>query len=96
MSVRHERSRPVDRRVHVQGRPVDSYPALPPETERGSVRRVTVVGEEILSRPCQEVTEFGSPELSALDPPANGSLEASGVGAAVPAVAARRASNEHA
>ncbi|MFI9035553.1 peptide deformylase [Streptomyces sp. NPDC053726] len=66
MSVRHERSRPVDRRVHVQGRPVDSYPALPPETERGSVRRVTVVGEEILSRPCQEVTEFGSPELSAL------------------------------
>ncbi|WP_438289646.1 peptide deformylase [Streptomyces sp. HUAS TT7] len=66
MSVRHERSRPVDRRVRVQGRPVDSYPSLPPETERGSVRRVTVVGEEILSRPCQEVTEFGSPELSSL------------------------------
>jgi peptide deformylase len=56
----------VDQRVRVQGRPVDLYPALPPEAERGSVRRVTVVGEEILSRRCQEVTEFGSPELSAL------------------------------
>ncbi|GGR47604.1 peptide deformylase [Streptomyces netropsis] len=66
MSVHHDRLRPVDRRVRVQGRPVDSYPALPPEVARGSVRRVTVVGEEILSRPCQEVTEFGTPELSAL------------------------------
>lgn len=50
----------------MQGRPVDTYPALPPEVEQGSVRRVTVVGEEILSRSCQEVTEFGSPELSRL------------------------------
>ncbi|WP_171164734.1 peptide deformylase [Streptomyces sp. I05A-00742] len=66
MAVHHDRSRPVDRRVHVQGRPVDSYPALPPEVARGSVRRITVVGEEILSRPCREVTEFGTPELSAL------------------------------
>ncbi|WP_327129741.1 peptide deformylase [Streptomyces sp. NBC_01727] len=66
MSVRHERSRPADRRVRVQGRPVDTYPALSPEVTRGSVRRVTVVGEEILSRPCQEVTEFSSPELSCL------------------------------
>ncbi|MEU1672242.1 peptide deformylase [Streptomyces roseifaciens] len=66
MSVGHDRSRPVDRRVRVQGQPVDSYPALSPEAERGSVRRVTVVGEEVLSRPCREVTEFGSPELSAL------------------------------
>ncbi|MCW8215191.1 peptide deformylase [Streptomyces griseolus] len=66
MSVRHERSRPADRRVRLQGRPVDSFPALPPEAERGSVRRVTVVGEEILNRPCRDVTEFGSPQLSAL------------------------------
>ncbi|MEU3372649.1 peptide deformylase [Streptomyces sp. NPDC006660] len=66
MSVRHERSRPVDRRVRVQGRPVDACPALPPEAERGSVRRVTVVGEEVLSRPCREVIEFGTPQLSAL------------------------------
>ncbi|MGI5198334.1 peptide deformylase [Streptomyces sp. CA-288835] len=66
MSVRHDQSRPVDRRVRVQGQPVDSYPALPPEAERGSMRRVTVVGEEILSRPCRELAEFGTPELSAL------------------------------
>ncbi|MEV8314821.1 peptide deformylase [Streptomyces sp. NPDC059900] len=42
------------------------YPALPPEAARSSVRRITVVGEEILSRRCQEVTEFGTAELSAL------------------------------
>ncbi|AWL39523.1 MULTISPECIES: peptide deformylase [unclassified Streptomyces] len=66
MSVRHERSHLADRRVRLQGRPVNSFPALPPEAERGSVRRVTVVGEEILNRPCQDVTEFGSPQLSAL------------------------------
>lgn len=66
MSVRRDRSRPIDRRIRVQGQPVDSYPALPEEAERGSVRRVTVVGEEVLSRPCREVTEFGTPELSAL------------------------------
>ncbi|MET9290595.1 peptide deformylase [Streptomyces sp. NPDC003077] len=66
MSVSHDRSRPEDRRIRVQGRPVDSYPALSPEAERGAVRRITVVGEEVLSRPCREVTEFGTPELSAL------------------------------
>ncbi|MYQ41777.1 peptide deformylase [Streptomyces sp. LamerLS-316] len=66
MSVHHERSRPVDRRVHVQGRPVDSYPDLPPEARRGSVRRVTVVGEEVLRRPCRVVTAFDSAELSTL------------------------------
>ncbi|MGK5628215.1 peptide deformylase [Streptomyces sp. URMC 123] len=67
MPVRHDRrTRPIDRRVRVQGEPVDSYPALPPEAERGSVRRITVVGEEILSHPCRAVTEFGTPELSAL------------------------------
>ncbi|MFG2224880.1 peptide deformylase [Streptomyces sp. NPDC048644] len=66
MSVHHERPRSVDRRVRVQGRPVDSFPALPPEAERGAVRRITEVGEEILSRPCQEVTAFGSPALSSL------------------------------
>lgn len=66
MSVHHEQPRPADRRVRVQGQPVDAYPAVPPEAERGSVRRITVVGEEVLSRPCREVTAFGTPELSAL------------------------------
>ncbi|WP_438290603.1 peptide deformylase [Streptomyces sp. HUAS TT7] len=55
-----------DRRVRVQGEPVDSYPQFAPEVERGAVRRITVVGEEILGRRCQEVTEFGTPELSQL------------------------------
>lgn len=31
-----------------------------------SPRRITVVGEEILNRPCTDVTEFGSPWLSSL------------------------------
>ncbi|QXE39340.1 peptide deformylase [Streptomyces sp. GMY02] len=57
---------PRDLRVRVQGRPVDSFPRTVPEAERGSVRRITVIGEEILSRPCREVTEFGTPELSRL------------------------------
>jgi peptide deformylase len=66
-SLRQDRaSRSVDRRVRVQGVPVDSYPALPPEAARGSVLRVTEVGEEILGRSCREVTEFGTPELSKL------------------------------
>jgi peptide deformylase len=58
----------VDRRVRVQGEPVDSYPVLPPEAQRGSMLRITEVGEEILRRRCREVTgtEFGSPELSRL------------------------------
>jgi peptide deformylase len=30
------------------------------------IRRITVVGEDVLARPCQDVTEFGTPELSRL------------------------------
>ncbi|MBO0913172.1 peptide deformylase [Streptomyces laculatispora] len=55
-----------DRRVRVQGVPVESFPRFAPEAERGAVRRITVVGEEILRRPCREVTEFGTPQLSRL------------------------------
>ncbi|MEV0786806.1 peptide deformylase [Streptomyces sp. NPDC050423] len=55
-----------DRRVRVQGVPVDSFPRFAPEAERGAVRRITVVGEEILRRPCREVSEFGTPELARL------------------------------
>ncbi|SEG56776.1 peptide deformylase [Actinacidiphila yanglinensis] len=60
----HGRSTPGQ--VRVQGRPVASFPLVSPEAERGSVRRITVVGEEILHRPCREVVEFGSPELARL------------------------------
>ncbi|CAM5567039.1 peptide deformylase [Streptomyces griseorubiginosus] len=51
--------------VFVQGRPTDSYPRLAPEARRRRVRRITEVGEEILHRPCRDVTEFG-PDLAAL------------------------------
>jgi peptide deformylase len=53
-------------KVLLQGTPVDSYPAIAPEVGRGSVRRITVVGEDILGRRCQDVTGFGTPELSSL------------------------------
>jgi peptide deformylase len=56
----------ADRRVRVQDEPVDSYPRIAPETKRGAVRRITLVGEEILDRPCQEVTQFGTGWLSKL------------------------------
>lgn len=52
--------------VRLQGEPVSSYPEVAPEVGRGSVRRITVVGEEILRRRCQPVTAFGSPELATL------------------------------
>src|SRR3954463_12850841 len=51
--------------VFVQGRPTDSYPRLAPEARGGQVRRVTEVGEEVLHKPCRDVTEFG-PDLAAL------------------------------
>ncbi|MFE9704678.1 peptide deformylase [Streptomyces sp. NPDC005930] len=51
--------------VFVQGRPTASYPPFAPEARRGSVRRVTEVGEGVLHRPCRDVTEFG-PDLAAL------------------------------
>ncbi len=52
--------------MRVQGEPVESYPHLAPEVDRGTVRRITVVGEEVLRRRCREVTQFGTPELSQL------------------------------
>ncbi|MFC9278699.1 peptide deformylase [Streptomyces collinus] len=51
--------------VFVQGAPADHYPRHAPEAGRGAVRRVTEVGEEVLHRPCRDVTEFG-PDLAAL------------------------------
>ncbi|NUR57146.1 MAG: peptide deformylase [Catenulispora sp.] len=52
--------------VRVQGQLVDGYPTPSPEARRGSLLRVTEIGEEVLSRPCREVTEFGTPELATL------------------------------
>ncbi|WP_380286331.1 peptide deformylase [Kitasatospora purpeofusca] len=52
----------------MQGEVVSGYPEVPPETLRGEVRRITVVGEDVLHRRCRDVTEgeFGTPELARL------------------------------
>ncbi|MGW1994919.1 peptide deformylase [Embleya sp. NPDC001921] len=55
-----------DRRTRVQGEPVDHYPPVPPEAVRGTLRRITTAGEEILRRRCREVVEFGTSDLSRL------------------------------
>ncbi|MFH9426717.1 peptide deformylase [Streptomyces sp. NPDC017615] len=52
-------------RVFVQGSPADHYPRHAPEAGRGAVRRITETGEEVLHKPCRDVTEFG-PDLAAL------------------------------
>ncbi|MER5349889.1 peptide deformylase [Kitasatospora sp. NPDC002551] len=54
--------------VRVQGEVVSGYPEVPPEALRGEVRRITVVGEDVLHRRCRDVTEdeFGTPELARL------------------------------
>ncbi|MFG2939829.1 peptide deformylase [Streptomyces sp. NPDC048282] len=52
-------------RVFVQGNPMDHYPRHAPEALHGSVRRITETGEEVLHKPCRDVTEFG-PDLAAL------------------------------
>ncbi|RJQ73849.1 peptide deformylase [Pseudonocardiaceae bacterium YIM PH 21723] len=52
--------------VLVLGKRVDAYPDIPPEAERGAVRRVTVIGEPILRKICAPVVEFGTSELAAL------------------------------
>lgn len=51
--------------VFLQGRPVDAYPRLAPEAARGRVLRITEYGEQVLHKPCRDVTEFG-PDLAAL------------------------------
>ncbi|GAB3209936.1 peptide deformylase [Marinactinospora thermotolerans] len=66
MSEQHVSDQPAEPQVRVQGEPVDSYPEMAPEAARGEVRRVTVVGEEVLHRRNADVTEFGTPELSKL------------------------------
>ncbi|MFG3048934.1 peptide deformylase [Streptomyces sp. NPDC048241] len=52
-------------RVFVQGSPAEYYPRHAPEAGRGAVRRITETGEEVLHKPCRDVTEFG-PDLAAL------------------------------
>ena len=57
---------PLDRPVRVQGTPAEAFPPRAPEATRGSPRRITVVGEDVLRRRGRLVTEFGTPELQRL------------------------------
>ncbi|MFF7453830.1 peptide deformylase [Kitasatospora sp. NPDC008115] len=52
----------------MQGEVVSGYPEVPPEALRGEVRRITVVGEDVLHRRCRDVSEeeFGTPGLAQL------------------------------
>ncbi len=53
-------------RTLVNGQEVTDYPEIPPETERGTVLRITEVGEDVLHTPCETITEFGTDELRTL------------------------------
>ncbi|GAA1118133.1 peptide deformylase [Nocardiopsis composta] len=68
MSEQSSTGDPADQRVRVQGEPVDDYPEMAPEAARGRVRRITVVGEDVLHRVNADVPAgmLGTPELSAL------------------------------
>lgn len=53
-------------RTFVNGTEVSDYPDLPDEARRGTVLRVTEVGEDVLHNPCEKITEFNTDELRAL------------------------------
>jgi peptide deformylase len=52
--------------TYVQGRLSRRLPELTDEVRRGTPRRITEYGEEILHRPCQPVTEFGAARWGSL------------------------------
>lgn len=70
-------------RTLLQGVAVDDPGPITPMAERGSVRRITEIGEAVLHRRCQVVTEFGTEELATLiDDMFTTMLVAEGVGLA--------------
>lgn len=56
----------ADEAVFVQGEPVASYPLRPLGVDEATPLRITVVGEPVLHERCQEITEFGTPQLAEL------------------------------
>ncbi|MFC6156997.1 peptide deformylase [Kribbella jiaozuonensis] len=52
--------------TYIQGRLSRRLPELTDEVRRGTPRRITEYGEEILHRPCRPVTEFGAARWGAL------------------------------
>ncbi|PZR52611.1 peptide deformylase [Xylanimonas oleitrophica] len=78
------RRRPV---TYLLGEPVDAYPALAPESERGRALRITEIGEPVLHTPARPVTEFSTPELARLIDDMFTTMDvAEGVGLAAPQV----------
>ncbi|MBE7698766.1 peptide deformylase [Oerskovia sp. Sa1BUA8] len=78
------RRRPV---TYVLGQPVKSFPEIAPEVERGTILRITEIGEPVLHTPAREVTAFGTPELAQLvDDLFTTMFVAEGVGLAAPQV----------
>jgi peptide deformylase len=76
--------RPV---TFVLGKKVKSYPDFAYETQRGTARRVTEIGEPVLHTPAAAITEFGTPELATLVDDMFASMDvAQGVGLAAPQI----------
>ncbi len=55
---------PTDLRPRLLGEPVDELPDPLPEVRRGHRRRITVVGEPVLSTPCRAVAGLGTPDTT--------------------------------
>ncbi|MCL1899490.1 MAG: peptide deformylase [Promicromonosporaceae bacterium] len=76
-------------RTFWQGERASEYPPLAPESERGTARRVTEIGEPVLHTPAAPVgaEEFGTPELLSLIDDMFASMDvAEGVGLAAPQI----------
>lgn len=71
----------------LQGKSVVDLPERLPQAKRGKRLRVTTIGEEILQKPCNDVTNFGSQELKTLIDDMFATMEITqGVGLAAPQV----------
>lgn len=82
--TRPRRRKPV---TYLLGEPVEEYPAIAPEVERGRVLRITEIGEPVLHNPARAVEEFSTPELAQLIDDLFATMEsAQGVGLAAPQV----------
>jgi peptide deformylase len=74
-------------KIFLNGKRVRFFPDFTPESERGTARRVTEIGEPVLHTPAAPVTEFGTPELAALIDDMFASMDvAEGVGLAAPQI----------
>lgn len=71
----------------LQGKSVVDLPERLPQVKRGKRLRITTIGEEILQKPCADVTDFGTKELKTLIDDMFATMEITqGVGLAAPQV----------